>query len=40
LRVLKELVSRVEASIEDWDEHVSPDPGRDMSVSRIRQSLT
>jgi hypothetical protein len=23
LRVLKELISRIEASIEDWDEHVS-----------------
>jgi protein-lysine N-methyltransferase EEF2KMT len=26
LRVLKELVSRIEHSIEDWEQHVSPCP--------------
>lgn len=42
VRVLKELVSRIEASIEDWDEHVScQTPDGDMSVRHsMSMSLT
>ena len=40
LKVLKELLKRVEASIQDWDDHVSPHPGNihiDLPKLRIRR---